>query len=476
MDVHSDPPSSSDPRPTKAVDEAPQHRKRREVSFAAGGRGNNINPRATAQPPRSDRTASTISIALDAVTSLVDENPAVAKRKAIGIVCVVLQIVLLIVLYLSERSESARMHVRDGYGLFLWLWYCAICATVPDHTSWIRRCAIAMVLVAHAFDRWGVALTAGGDAMQKAPVMPFTQDGDTDFESGDAIFSAIFFVAGLGAYLFGEKFGARLRMEYQEVTTVEGEALSDIVAGVLVQSFLLGPVVLYYCVVQISAQNAINSALVDFCSRVEGAAWVGPLDHQWEGCTEEAIFSRVQPTRSRAEQFASSVGDLRDAYQQQAADSMVRASLEYNIAALTGVELVFFNLSVTVATNIFRRDVHDVLAAQLSHAELLLAVLTFLRVSVVLILIALTSSGEADVGFVVSPSGEGSIIDSMIFFWIGMLAVCITIATWLLVYHSHYGRKRFMQKLERSQSRANSVADVGVGERQEEDGDRVAVS
>ncbi len=32
---------------------------------------------------------------------------------------------------------------------------------------------------------------------------------------------------------------------------------------------------------------------------------------------------------------------------------------------------------------------HDVLAAQLSHAELLLAVLTFLRVSVVLILIAL---------------------------------------------------------------------------------------
>ena len=211
-----------------------------------------------------------------------------------------------------------RFSVADGYPLNLYLWYIAWSATAAMDDWWGKGLRIAAVLnlaIAH-----GVSQFVG-----KANVIPFMNDNPSKPSNR---FTAIYFVACVGAYVFAEAVCRALRQTHHSDDR-NSEAFDEMIASLIIKSALTGPVVLYYTVTMISAQNAILDGLVDFCSRVDGATHVGPFEWSWEGCEEREIYGRFEPTAARAEGFASTVRTPDELMMHLSAEAILRSSIEY---------------------------------------------------------------------------------------------------------------------------------------------------
>ena len=87
-----------------------------------------------------------------------------------------------------------------------------------------------------------------------------------------------------------------------------------------------------------------------------------------------------------------------------------------------------------MSNTVLRLRPEDVLAVRVSKAELLAGVFTGLRLSAVLVLVAVSSSGEADLSFIISDDGSNDVVEGLVIFWLAMLVVGLFLAGHLVVH------------------------------------------
>ena len=220
---------------------------------------------------------------------LIDDALPHAKVRRLGQASVAMMAVLLTALALIQL-ERETMYLRDGAGVFLWLWYVACCATIADRVSWTRRVAAVLLMAV-----WGVYLYAVPSA-SAAPIMWPTYYGSRDGKMNQTgrreAVAGLAVVAVLAIYKFGEALCAALRQQHGSVRRAELDELS---ATLAMKAAMIGPVVMFTAAVLVSSQNAINDSLIDFCARQKGAQFVGPFPWSWLHCSnEEAIIEPVK--------------------------------------------------------------------------------------------------------------------------------------------------------------------------------------
>ena len=93
-----------------------------------------------------------------------------------------------------------------------------------------------------------------------------------------------------------------------------------------------------------------------------------------------------------------------------------------------------FSCQVVVSNTVLRLRPEDVLAVRVSKVELLAGVFTGLRLSAVLVLVAVSSSGEADLSFIISDDGSNDVVEGLVIFWLAMLVVGLFLAGYLVVH------------------------------------------
>ena len=254
---------------------------------------------------------------------LIDDALPHAKVRRLGQASVAMMAVLLTALALIQLKRET-MYLRDGAGVFLWLWYVACCATIADRVSWTRRVAAVLLMAV-----WGVYLYAVPSA-SAAPIMwpPVnilqntfsdrarcvaqlrpgslfllsalrfldrtyygSRDGKMNQTGRREAVAGLAVVAVLAIYKFGEALCAALRQQHGSVRRAELDELS---ATLAMKAAMIGPVVMFTAAVLVSSQNAVNDSLIDFCARQKGAQFVGPFPWSWLHCNQEAIIEPVK--------------------------------------------------------------------------------------------------------------------------------------------------------------------------------------